>query len=116
HGNLLLLPHHTPVYHPDLVAAADLVVGKLGYSTVAEAARAGCRFAYVPRPRFRESEVLAAWVEARLPALRLAPDALADDGWLALLPELLARPRPETTPARGAEQVAAVLAELLGPD
>ncbi|MCZ7652057.1 MAG: hypothetical protein M5U13_13210 [Thermoanaerobaculia bacterium] len=115
HGNLLLLPHHTPVYHPDLVAAADLVVGKLGYSTVAEAARAGCRFAYLPRPRFRESEVLAAWVEARLPALRLTADALADDRWLAALPELLARPRSAAMPVRGAEEVANALLELLGP-
>ncbi|HNU83959.1 MAG TPA: hypothetical protein PKO05_11055 [Thermoanaerobaculia bacterium] len=114
-GNLLLLPHHTPVHHPDLVAAADLVVGKLGYSTVVEAARAGTRFAYLPRPRFRESEVLAAWVEARLPALRLAPEALAGTAWLATLPELLARPRPAPLPIRGAEEVAAELATLLGP-
>ena len=34
-GRLLMLPFHTDFYHPDLVAASDLVVGKLGYSTVA---------------------------------------------------------------------------------
>ena len=53
-------------------------------------------------------------ISGRLPALRLPPDALADDRWLALLPELLARPRSGATPARGAEEVAAALSELLG--
>ena len=31
-GRLILLPFHAGIYHPDLVCAADLVVGKLGYS------------------------------------------------------------------------------------
>ena len=66
-GNLRLLPHHSPIHHPDLVAAADLVVGKLGYSTVAECVAAGARMLYVPRPDFRESAVLERYVGDRLP-------------------------------------------------
>ena len=53
--NLVLLPHHSRFYHPDLVAAADAVVGKVGYSTVAETFHAGAPLGYVPRTRFRES-------------------------------------------------------------
>ena len=33
--NLILLPHHSVFFHPDLVNASDAVVGKLGYSTLA---------------------------------------------------------------------------------
>lgn len=109
-GDLLLLPHHSPIHHPDLVAAADALVGKLGYSTVAEAARAGTRFAYLPRPRFRESPVLAAWLSARLPTVELPPTALADGSWAAPLADLLARGAGQPTLADGAETIAAALA------
>ena len=40
-GNLILLPYHHGIYHPDLVNACDFVVGKLGYSTFAECYAAG---------------------------------------------------------------------------
>ena len=34
--NLIILPHRSDFYHPDLVNAADAVVGKVGYSTLSE--------------------------------------------------------------------------------
>ncbi len=36
-GSVITVPHRSRFYHPDLMHAADGVVGKLGYSTVAEA-------------------------------------------------------------------------------
>jgi hypothetical protein len=114
-GPLVLLPHHTPIFHPDLVHAADAVVGKLGYSTVAEAIAAGTRVAYLPRPGFRESEVLADHVRARIPSLELLPDAFESAEGLAGLADLLARPRPSPRPAAGAaEAAAAILRHLAG--
>lgn len=113
-GDLVLLPHHSPIHHPDLVMAADAVVGKLGYSTVAEAARAGSRFAWLARPRFRESPVLAAWVGARLPAVEIAHDAFADGRWTARVDALLARPAGTPVQADGAETVADALVAALG--
>lgn len=112
-GNVVLLPHRTPVAHPDLVAAADVVVGKLGYSTVAEAFAAGTRFAYLPRPAFRESAVLAEFVGARLPSIELDADEFADGNWVEGLPALLERPRPEPGDASGAEAAAAAIEALL---
>ena len=112
-GPLRLLPHHTPVYHPDLVAAADVVVGKLGYSTVAEAVAAGARYLWLPRPRFRESPVLAAILEARVPTGAITRAELESGAWVAMLPALLARPKPAGLLATGADEVAARLAELL---
>lgn len=108
--NLRLLPHHTPVHHPDLVAAADLVVGKLGYSTVAEAVGAGTRMLYVQRPGFRESEVLARFVAARLPAQPISLAELASGEWVDRLPAMLCQPRPAAVASAGAD----VAAEKIG--
>ena len=93
-GNLRLLPHHSPVYHPDLVAAADVVVGKLGYSTVAEAMAAHSRMLFVPRPGFRESAVLEEYVLRRLPAEAMPLAELESGAWVERLAGVLARPRP----------------------
>lgn len=49
--NLRFLAHDAPWYFPDLVAA-DLVVGKTGYSTVAEAFQGQTAYGYVQRPDF----------------------------------------------------------------
>lgn len=113
-GNLVLLPHRTPIYHPDLVRAADAVVGKLGYSTLAEALAAGTRYAYLPRPGFRESEVLARWVRGRLPALALDPREFAAGAWVDRLPDLLALPRPAPGDGHGARAAARAIARFLG--
>lgn len=40
--------------HEELVAACDVLLGKPGYGTVAEAVAHRCRFLYVPRPDYRE--------------------------------------------------------------
>lgn len=113
-GNLVLLPHHSPVYHPDLVAAADVVVGKLGYSTVAEAHAAGARCLFPPRAGFREHETLAAFVRRALPTAEIPLAELAAGEWIERLPALLARQRPAATPSAGAAAAAAVLAERWG--
>ena len=110
HDNVRLLPHHAPVYHPDLVAAADLVVGKLGYSTVAEAVAAGTRMLYVPRPTFRESAVLEAYVRERLPAEAMTMDDLESGRWARRVAALLARERPAPRPSTGAAEAAALVA------
>jgi len=110
-GNLRLLPHHSPIHHPDLVAAADLVVGKLGYSTVAEAVAAGTRMLYVPRPGFRESEVLASYVHERIPAEPMTMADLESGEWVKRVPGMLSRPRPPADPQDGAGRVADRIAE-----
>ncbi len=89
-GRTLCLPHRSRWYHPDLIHAADAVVGKLGYSTVAEVAAAGVPFAYIPRDRFPESPPLEAWVEARLPSLRISAARFLSGEWLRDLGVLLA--------------------------
>jgi hypothetical protein len=112
-GRLVLLPHHTPLFHPDLVASADLVAGKLGYSTVAEVVAAGNRLLYLDRPAFRESAVLESFVRERLPSARITLDELRDGRWLERAGELLAAPRPAGLAAAGAERAAGIVAARL---
>jgi UDP:flavonoid glycosyltransferase YjiC (YdhE family) len=112
-GNLLLLPHHAGFYHPDLVGAADAVVGKLGYSTLAETWRAGIPFGYVPRPLFRESALLERWVRERNAGLAIGPGELSSGGWVERLPALLAIPRRRGRVPDGAAQAARIILQAL---
>ena len=88
-GRLLVMPFRAGVYHPDLVHASDLVVGKLGYSTVAEAYAAGTAFAFVARPRFRESAVLESFVHAHLNVQEITEEDLQSAKWLERVEHLL---------------------------
>jgi hypothetical protein len=86
---VLLLPFRADVYHPDLVAASDVVVSKLGYSTVAEASVAGAALAFLPRPQFPESPALARWVERQMRAVEITEHSLEDGSWLDAIAPLL---------------------------
>ena len=104
-GRIHLFDNGTHLYMPHLVRAADAVVAKLGYSTVAEVWREGRPLATVTREDFREMEPLQSWVEARLPGFRIPAADFAGGAWLDRIPQLLARQRPPTQPEGGADQV-----------
>ena len=112
-ANLRLLPHHSGFYHPDLVAAADGIVGKLGYSTLAEACQAGTPFGFIPRAQFRESQAMKPYVLERMGGLEISELDYAQGNWLAHLPELLSRHPSASPPANGAGQIADFLQSLL---
>lgn len=105
-GRLLRLPHRSEFYHPDLLAAADVVVGKLGYSTLAEVAQVGVPLAYLPRPRFPESPHLEAWARDKLVTARLDLDDLIRGDWRAPVAKLLERPRRDPIETSGAREIA----------
>jgi hypothetical protein len=110
-GRLIVLPFHGDFYHPDLVAASDVVVGKLGYSTVAEAFHSGSAFAYVARPNFPESPVLATFVEQHMAAMEIEESAFRCGSWLQQIEPLLAVPRKRPETANGADNAANAILE-----
>ena len=111
--NLLPLPGASGLYHPDLIGAADLIISKLGYSTVAETFQAGTPFAYVARNLFPESPVLEAFVQKHLSHFGFSETDFQAGNWFDRLPELLALP-PELPAARnGAHEIATALAHIL---
>jgi uncharacterized protein (TIGR00661 family) len=112
-GNLVLLPHHSEFFHPDLVNACDTVIGKIGYSTVAEAYHAGVPFGYIARSKFRESQALVAFIEKQMDGIQITETQFQNGEWLSLLPDLLARPRIRRRDSNGAEQVAGFIEKIL---
>jgi hypothetical protein len=113
-ANLRLLPHHSGFYHPDLVAASDAIVGKLGYSTLSEAYTVGIPYGYIPRSRFRESPPLAKYVSQHMSGLEIAETAYISGTWIDMLPDLLAQPRRLAPATNGADQLADWIAQYLG--
>lgn len=111
--NLALLPHRSGFFHPDLVYAADAVIGKIGYSTLAEVYHAGVPFGYIERAKFREGQVLATYIQQHMHGLPIQEAQFANGDWVRLLPELLALPRLQRHGQNGAEQVANFVRELL---
>jgi hypothetical protein len=109
---VIRLPHHSEFYHPDLIHAADVVVGKLGYSTLAEVWSAGVRLGYVTRQHFRESPMLEAWAQRELTCRRLEASALENGEWLDTVAELLQAPRGRADRAGGADEVGQFLVEV----
>lgn len=111
--NVVLLPYHSAFFHPDLVHAADAVVGKVGYSTLAEVYHAGIPFGYFTRPGFRESAVLSAFIQQKMQGIEMQISEYGDGSWIGRLPALLRLPVCERSAVNGADRVAAFLKNLI---
>ena len=107
--NVTLLPVQCPIHHPDLVRAADLVIGKAGYSTIAEVYASSTPFGYFVRDDYPEMAPLVAFAEKAISGKRLAPEQFANGLWLDQLPELLALNRQPARDAAGAAQCAELI-------
>ncbi len=112
-ANVFTLPYHSSLYHPDIINAADLVIGKAGYSTLAEVYYAGIPYVYVERPLFRESDILSDFIGTHMHGMAITVEEFESGAWIGDIPRLLDKPvlcRGETT---GAEQVAEFVSRLL---
>lgn len=107
-GNLLFFDNQTPLFMPDVLRAADAVVAKLGYGTVAEVWREGIPLAGVTRSDFREMAALEAFCRAELEGFVMGPADFTRGAWIGRLDELRGLPRRSRGPG-GASTVAEVL-------
>jgi hypothetical protein len=112
-GNLILLPHNSPFFHPDLVNASDAVVGKAGYSTLAEVYGAGVPFGHVSRSDSRESRKLTEFVDKEMIGLAIEETEFYNGSWMEKLLVLLPKPRQQPREINGADQVAEFICRLL---
>jgi len=112
-GNLRILREDSGFFHPDLVAASDAVVGKVGYSTLAEVYHAGVPFGYIQRPDFRESEPLSQFVKRNMGGISISVEEFVSGGWVEVLPRLFALGGDKKALVNGADQCAEFIASLL---
>jgi UDP:flavonoid glycosyltransferase YjiC (YdhE family) len=110
-GNVVRVPASGDLYHPDLIRAADAVITKLGYSTIAEAYGAGVPVGYVTRPRFRESSVMERFIEKHMAAREISAASFADHDWSVQLSELLSFVRGKPPVENGAREIAQFVTE-----
>lgn len=111
--NLVLLPHHSAFFHPDLLQASDAVIGKVGYSTLAECYEAGVPFGFIERTGFRESPELVSFIQREMKGFPIRAQEFYDGTWLGRLPDLLSLPRIRRPNPRGAAQAANYIRDLL---
>jgi len=112
-GNLVLLPHRSAFFHPDLVNASDAVVGKVGYSTIAEVYAAGVPFGHAARCPYPESPGLVDFISRQMSGIALSEADFGSGRWLAILPKLLELPRRPREAGNGSERIAGYICKVL---
>ena len=106
--NLHFLPFSSSLYHPDLIHAADLVIGKAGYGMISETYSAGTPFAYIARENFRESEALHHFLSQSPSNSSISQQDYLSGDWAYSLKDL--RMLPRSIPQKsGAHQAAQLL-------
>jgi hypothetical protein len=112
-GNTIRFPHHSGFYHPDLIEASDLVISKIGYSTLAETYQSGKPFGYIPRTGFRESSKLEAFVQSQMAGIAISESEYRSGTWVFKLGELLELPSVKRQGPKGAQQAADFIIQKL---
>ena len=110
--NIYALSADNELHHPDLIAGADLVVCKSGYSTLAECCQSTAAVVCVSRPAFPESAVLEQFVWENLEGEVISEDLFLSGRWVAELDRLL-QPRDGVYNADGAQQAADIISPVL---
>lgn len=100
--------------HPDLVAAADVVVSKPGYGTVSDCVAHNTALLYTSRGHFVEYDVFVAEMPRVLRCRHISQDDLLAGRWSDALDALLQQPAPaERPPTDGAEVAATEILNLV---
>ncbi|MGE4607215.1 MAG: hypothetical protein AAEJ52_10775 [Myxococcota bacterium] len=109
-GEWLDVTSPVAIPHEQLICAADAVLGKPGFSTVAEILAHERRFLFMSRDHFREDEVLVRELSGQACAREMPRDDFASGRWRPHLDALFDQPAPAPAPPTdGADQIANAL-------
>lgn len=111
--NIIYLPHNHPYFHPDLVKASDLVIGKLGYSTVAEVYSFAKPFLFIGRKNFPESRVLEQYVREEMVSDEIEVNCIFSLQSLEIIQNLISKSNMKNPPINGADQIASLIRNKL---
>ena len=116
-GNLRQLPADSGLDHPGMVRLSDVLIAKIGYSTLAEAYDAGTPYLAITRPNYPEMPALEAFANRHMAAriIRLGSVDAAD--WVAHVDALLETRRFDRAEhSAGDDQCARIVQEILCRD
>lgn len=88
-GNIFEIPFRSDFYYPDLINAADLVIGKAGYSTLAEVFYAGIAYIVIHRDGFREADVLENFIVKNMDGAIVTTEEFAQEDMVPIILNLL---------------------------
>ena len=112
--NVLVIPANSDHYHPDLITAADAVIGKAGYSTIAEIYHSQVRFGYFVRENYPEMQALINFLQRNTLGFSLSAQDYMSGDWLCELEKLLTiQPTCRKQTLNGSLQAAQLISELL---
>lgn len=112
--NLRILPHQSDFYHPDLMQLADVVIGKLGYSTIAEVMAYQPVFGWMGRPNFRESPKLAEYVRKHTTGMEISHEVFERGEMKDVLEKIMSVSPGSEINRSGLTDVENVFREFLG--
>ena len=105
-NNFIFLPQHHQYFHPDLIAASDIVIGKVGYSTIAEVYSANIPFLYLTRSSFRESQYLVEFIKSRMIGKELGQNFFKSKDWISKTEDLMKTQRKNYLINNGTKKIA----------
>ncbi len=109
-GRWLRVASSPAIPHEQLICAADAVIGKPGFSTVAEILAHERRFLYLARNHFRENEILTRELASIGCAREMPRGDFSSGRWRSHLDALFDQPPPLAAPAAdGADRIADAL-------
>jgi len=112
-NNLVLLPHRSEFFHPDLINASDAVIGKVGYSTLAEVYNSGVPFGYILRPQFPESDSLYEFISKEMKGIEISENEFYSGNWFIKINKLLSLQKINRAEQNGAYQAAEFIHNLI---
>ncbi len=107
--NIIFLPHNHSYFHPDLVNASDLVIGKLGYSTVTEVYSRAKPFLFIGRRNFRESSVLEKFVREKMVSDEIELNQIFTSKTIVNIQNLISKTNSKKQPINGADQIVKII-------
>ena len=110
--NIRLLDRHTKFHHPDLINAADLLICKSGYSTIAECQQTATPICCIGTELFPESKVLERYVSKEMNGVVINEAYFFSGDWLEDLDEILNHVR-EPLPVNGADLAAEFILSII---
>jgi hypothetical protein len=110
--NIRLLGPRSALHHPDLIKAADLLICKSGYSTIAECQQTATPICCVARGHFAESKVVEDYVRKQMNGTVIGENYFFSGNWLRDLGKMAERKRTPL-PVNGADQAAEFILSIL---